>query len=372
MNAGRPSVSCTSNSPLTLQVTVNNQMVMGSLMALCDDPVTVSLGGDWTFTANKIHRVPIIITANDLDSLYAPLLRDGRMEKFYWEPAREDIIAMLETMYKDDNVSTEDLKILQATFKEQSLDFYGAIRSRLYDEYVRDWIETTGDDLKDIQRVLRPSMRGAEPRPGLPEEPVVTLEKLIEAGKSLAQEQQHVNDLKLSHEYMRWQEDKVETQEERVERERREKRIGIRAADAEFELARQSNKVQESAKRAREMLRKSEAENPFRKEQWERLNPAPEMLEEPVESLPWDRLSPLKAHDFCVHRGYTLIDIRPARDYKKECAKGAASVPASEVTGTLSNQVVTVLDTFGQNFGINYPDKQAGYVIVRLWYLWLL
>lgn len=31
-------------------------------------------------------------TGNDFSTLYAPLIRDGRMEKFYWEPATEDII----------------------------------------------------------------------------------------------------------------------------------------------------------------------------------------------------------------------------------------------------------------------------------------
>ena len=29
---------------------------------------------------------------NDFSTLYAPLIRDGRMEKFYWDPDREDVI----------------------------------------------------------------------------------------------------------------------------------------------------------------------------------------------------------------------------------------------------------------------------------------
>jgi hypothetical protein len=29
---------------------------------------------------------------NDFSTLYAPLIRDGRMEKFYWEPEKEDIV----------------------------------------------------------------------------------------------------------------------------------------------------------------------------------------------------------------------------------------------------------------------------------------
>ena len=37
---------------------------------------------------------------NDLSRVFAPLLRDGRMEKFYWNPERDDVIAILKQMYK--------------------------------------------------------------------------------------------------------------------------------------------------------------------------------------------------------------------------------------------------------------------------------
>ena len=198
-------------------------MDMGSLMALCEDPVTDSLGGDWSYTANKIHRVPIIVTANDLGSLYAPLLRDGRMEKFYWEPSEDDIIAMLDTMFKDDNISIEEIRALRNAFQDQPLDFFGAVRSRLYDDCVRDWIKSNGEDIRDIKKVLRPSMRGQEKKPGLPQEPEITLEKMLQAGTALAQEQQHVNEQKLSQDYMRWQENPEETELQRKDRERREK-----------------------------------------------------------------------------------------------------------------------------------------------------
>ena len=31
---------------------------------------------------------------NDFSTLYAPLIRDGRMEKFYWAPTREDRVGV--------------------------------------------------------------------------------------------------------------------------------------------------------------------------------------------------------------------------------------------------------------------------------------
>lgn len=54
-------------------------------MNLCDNPTEVSVGSAW-LEDHEVPRVPIIVTANDLSTMYAPLLRDGRMDKFYWEP----------------------------------------------------------------------------------------------------------------------------------------------------------------------------------------------------------------------------------------------------------------------------------------------
>ncbi len=39
-------------------------------------------------------------TGNDFSTLFAPLIRDGRMEKFYWEPTRDDLLEILQQMYK--------------------------------------------------------------------------------------------------------------------------------------------------------------------------------------------------------------------------------------------------------------------------------
>ena len=33
----------------------------------------------------EIPRVPVVCTGNDFSTLYAPLIRDGRMEKYYWK-----------------------------------------------------------------------------------------------------------------------------------------------------------------------------------------------------------------------------------------------------------------------------------------------
>lgn len=64
-------------------MTVNNQIVVGTLMNLSDNPTRVSIGQDWR-ESDITNRIPIIVTGNDLSTIYAPLIRDGRMDKFYW------------------------------------------------------------------------------------------------------------------------------------------------------------------------------------------------------------------------------------------------------------------------------------------------
>jgi len=71
------------------QRTVNNQIVGGTLMSICDAPNRVSVWGDsWESETSGNLRVPIIVTGNDFSTLFAPLIRDGRMDKFYWDPDR--------------------------------------------------------------------------------------------------------------------------------------------------------------------------------------------------------------------------------------------------------------------------------------------
>ena len=113
-NAGTPSclivhdIDAGAGTFKQTQNTVNMQMVVGTLMNLCDHPNRVSDESDdeihdWR-EDDIVRRVPIIVTGNDLSTLYAPLLRDGRMEKFYWEPSFTDICDMVHAMFKDEDV----------------------------------------------------------------------------------------------------------------------------------------------------------------------------------------------------------------------------------------------------------------------------
>lgn len=181
------------------QMTVNNQIVIGTLMNLADDPTRVSVGQDWT-ESDITNRVPIIVTGNDLSTLYSPLIRDGRMDKFYWQPTREDLINIVHQMYQKDGISRENIMRIVDAFPNQALDFYGALRSRTYDRFVLKWVEEIGGAEKLGEKLLR--RQKAAPLPTfIP--PKQKIEDLMDAGYSLVEEQEMVMRMRLSEEYMK-------------------------------------------------------------------------------------------------------------------------------------------------------------------------
>ncbi|XVF55225.1 hypothetical protein PTKIN_Ptkin06aG0019600 [Pterospermum kingtungense] len=179
----------------TTQYTVNNQMVNATLMNIADNPTNVQLPGQYNKEENP--RVPIIVTGNDFSTLYAPLIRDGRMEKFYWAPTREDRIGVCSGIFRTDNVPEEDIIKLVDTFPGQSIDFFGALRARVYDDEVRKWISEIG--VGNVGKRLVNSKEG----PPTFEQPKMTLEKLLEYGNMLVQEQENVKRVQLSDKYLK-------------------------------------------------------------------------------------------------------------------------------------------------------------------------
>ncbi|PIN01435.1 26S proteasome regulatory complex, ATPase RPT4 [Handroanthus impetiginosus] len=179
----------------TTQYTVNNQMVNATLMNIADNPTNVQLPGMYNKEENP--RVPIIVTGNDFSTLYAPLIRDGRMEKFYWAPTREDRIGVCKGIFRTDGVSDEAVVKLVDTFPGQSIDFFGALRARVYDDEVRKWISGVG--VESIGKKLVNSREG----PPTFEQPKMSLEKLLEYGSMLVQEQENVKRVQLADKYLK-------------------------------------------------------------------------------------------------------------------------------------------------------------------------
>lgn len=175
------------------QYTVNTQLVNATLMNIADNPTNVQLPGSYDST--PLSRVPIIITGNDLSTLYAPLIRDGRMEKFFWEPDRKDKVGIVGGIFSEDRLPQSDIEQLVATFPHQAVDFFSALRARIYDEQVRQFIHDIG-----IERVSARVVNSAEGRPTFPK-PNFTLSRLLEFGHLMVQEQKRVEDMRLVREY---------------------------------------------------------------------------------------------------------------------------------------------------------------------------
>ncbi|CAK9186867.1 unnamed protein product [Ilex paraguariensis] len=181
------------------QMTVNNQIVVGTLMNLSDNPTRVSIGQEWR-ESDVTNRIPLIVTGNDFSTIYAPLIRDGRMEKFYWQPNLEDILNIVHRMYEKDGISRDEVVSIVNTFPNQALDFYGALRSRTYDRSILKWIDDIGGIENLGNGLLKRRKDEKLPVFTLPKQ---TLEALFESGYSLQKEQKLMMETKLSKEYMK-------------------------------------------------------------------------------------------------------------------------------------------------------------------------
>jgi ribulose bisphosphate carboxylase small subunit len=175
------------------QYTVNTQLVNGTLMNIADNPTNVQLPG--SYDSEPIQRIPILVTGNDFSTLYAPLIRDGRMEKFYWEPNRDDRVGIVSGIFQVDAVARADIEQLVDTFPNQSIDFFGAVRSRLYDGQVRKLIEQVG-----LDRISLRVVNSAEAPPEF-RKPDFSLPHLLEVGHEMVGEQRRVQEMGLAEEY---------------------------------------------------------------------------------------------------------------------------------------------------------------------------
>jgi ribulose bisphosphate carboxylase small subunit len=177
------------------QYTVNTQLVNATLMNIADNPTDVQLPG--SYDSNPIRRIPIIVTGNDFSTLYAPLIRDGRMEKFYWEPDRDDKVGIVGGIFGEDGLSQREIEKLVDTFPNQAVDFFSALRSRIYDEQIRNFIHQIG-----FEKI---SLRVVNSVEGPPEfkKPDFSLSHLIEFGNVMVAEQKRVETAHLVDEYNR-------------------------------------------------------------------------------------------------------------------------------------------------------------------------
>jgi len=118
------------------------------------------------------------------------------MEKYYWNPTREDRIGVCMGIFQYDNVDRSDVEKLVDAFPGQSIDFFGALRARVYDDKVRDFISSIGVD--NIGTRLVNSREGKVEF----EKPAMSLPTLMKYGNLLVEEQENVKRVQLANEYL--------------------------------------------------------------------------------------------------------------------------------------------------------------------------
>jgi hypothetical protein len=163
-------------------------------MNIADNPTNVQLPG--VYKEEQIPRVPVVCTGNDFSTLYAPLIRDGRMEKFYWAPTREDRVGVCMGIFQHDGIGRLDVEHIVDSFPGQSIDFFGALRARVYDDKVREFVESIG--IENIGKRLINSREGKVEF----EKPKMGLDILMSYGNALVQEQENVKRVQLADAYL--------------------------------------------------------------------------------------------------------------------------------------------------------------------------
>ncbi|NES70980.1 MAG: ribulose 1,5-bisphosphate carboxylase, partial [Okeania sp. SIO2D1] len=98
-------------------------------------------------------------------------------------------------MFKTDELSARDIENLVDEFSDQAIDFFSALRSRIYDEQIRDFIHQVG-----IEKISKRVVNSVEKIPDFPQ-PNFNLSHLLEYGKIMVGEQQRIRELRLVEEY---------------------------------------------------------------------------------------------------------------------------------------------------------------------------
>ncbi len=109
---------------------VNTQLVSGTLMHIADDPNNV---GD-----RSTMRIPIILTGNNFQTLYGPLIRRGRMRFFDWVPSLETKSHVVQTIFSDLIPPQELARIpdMVRKYAHEPVAFYAELKNDLVDDLI--------------------------------------------------------------------------------------------------------------------------------------------------------------------------------------------------------------------------------------------
>ena len=312
----------------TVSSTVNNQIVQGTLMNIADNPTNVYENTSIIGNRANVPRVPIIVTGNDFSRLYAPLARDGRMEKFFWEPTREEIVGITTPIFAQHGLSEQDTERLISNFPNQPLDFFTAVRNRAIDAFVLEFcIE---NELAFTSALLEKDANKSSSQSKVSERPV-SYEMFLKAAQYVQNEQQNVNNLQLSREYLaNWvNEDDIKVPSKLTSPEPSPNEVvDDEETQALFEAAkRKMLETKSSTRGIKQVVKYIDMEDT-----------------DENNGLPWETININMAFQIMYEKGMegekvVTIDARPVKDFNRETCKGAFSFPAAIRKGSLSDFV---------------------------------
>jgi len=151
-------------SDVLIQQTINTQLLNTALMEIADAPDEVD--------GTKTSRVPLVITGNNLEVLYSPLRRDGRMEKFEWIPTIDEKSAMVRRIFPETSLSDDNIRNLVIEFSSHynkppsqqdrvvlPVSSFATIRYRIYKDEIIQMIHDIG-----MSQILDYVLRGEHVR----------------------------------------------------------------------------------------------------------------------------------------------------------------------------------------------------------------
>ena len=99
-------------------------------------------------------------------------------------------------IFAEDQVDRYEVEELVDTFPGQSIDFFGALRARVYDDKVREFVKELG--VENLGKRLINNAKGKVEF----EKPSMNLNILLNYGHSLVGEQENVKRVQLAEEYL--------------------------------------------------------------------------------------------------------------------------------------------------------------------------
>ncbi len=105
------------NEDKNIKKTINSDVLVGYMMNIAE--------------YNASCHIPIILTANDLSDIYAPLLRIGRADIFLWEPGPEEKREVVFNILSFVSEKNEDqLELFYQKYQNENIAFFAQLKNQ--------------------------------------------------------------------------------------------------------------------------------------------------------------------------------------------------------------------------------------------------